>query len=80
MSNNTQEIRELRDIGNSRALKNLLKKREGYWQREVNKFVRDKDLTAAYGALARRDDIEKFLGVIKKQIEDLEKEDKNGKD
>lgn len=72
---NDLEIRELKSIIDSRAFANLLKVRKEYQQKEANRYVREKDIVSAYAAIAKYDDIEKTIEVIKKQIVKLEKED-----
>ena len=68
------EIRELKSIINSRAFHNLLKARKEHQQREANRYVREQDIVSAYAAIAKYDDIEKTIEIIKKQIVKLEKE------
>jgi hypothetical protein len=71
------ELGELSTISVSREWKaylSILKRHKEYLQGEVNKFVRAKDFTEAYGALSKMDDVDKQTELFYKRIEDLKKE------
>lgn len=68
------EIRELKNIINSRAFANLLRARKEYQQKEANRYVREQDMISAYAAVAKYDYTEKFLEIINLEIKKLEKE------
>ncbi len=51
----------------------LLKGRKEFLQKEVNRFVRGKDLMEAFGALSKLEDIDKTIDILKKRIEELRK-------
>lgn len=71
-----ESLRELKFIAQSKAFKLLLDERKEYAQKEVNRFVREKDLMGAYAALAKLDDTDKLIGLIKQKIDETQKETK----
>lgn len=69
-----RELTELVQVSESQAFKQFLDKRKEYLQNQVNKHIKQKDLTEAYGALARLDDINCMMDRLKQEIFNLRKE------
>jgi hypothetical protein len=68
------DIGELQNIVNSSALRRVLNYRKEFHQKEVNRFVREQNLIQAYGSLCKYDDIDKFLEILQKKVNELKKE------
>lgn len=69
-----ESLRELKFIAQSRAFNILLNERKEFAQKEVNRFVREKDLIGAYAALAKLDDTDKMIGLIQQRINETTQE------
>jgi len=52
----------------------ILKDRQIYLQKEVNRFIRTQNLIEAYGMLCKLDDIDKTLQIVVQRLETLRKE------
>lgn len=73
-SDTYRELTELVGVSESEAFKELLNSRKAYLQSEVNKFIRQKEWTDAYGTLCKLDDVDKTMDMLKKRIFDIRKE------
>jgi len=68
-------IGELISLLHSKSFLALLEERKNFLQGEVNKFVRAKDLIEAYGALMRKEDVDKTVEMMTKRLQELQKEE-----
>ena len=67
------ELEILVDSSKWRQYVSVLKKRQVYLQEEVNKWVNEKNLIEAYGALCKLKDIVKTMEMVNKRLEELAK-------
>jgi hypothetical protein len=72
--NSKELLGELKSIANSRALRLILEERREYAQKEVNRFVKEQNLMEAFAALARLEDNQKLIEIIKQKVAKIEKE------
>jgi len=69
-----KELSELVSIYESGVFREFLTTRKQFLQSEVNKFVRQKDVTEAFGALSKLEDLDKIMGMLSKRISELREE------
>jgi len=70
----TDLIGELSDVVNSRAVRMVLEERKVTLQKEVNACVRKQDWYSAFGAVAKLDDVEKFILMCQNRLDELKNE------
>ncbi len=78
MPDNKRAIAEIQGIISSRVLQETIKEHKEYLQKEVNNFVRQRDIVGAFGALSKLEDYDNIVKLLLKKAEDLKKEEENG--
>jgi len=74
MSNNkASEIGELQSILTSRTFYDVLAEHKVSLQKEVNKFIKDKDLMSAYAALRTMEDVDRITRLMQTKLDELKK-------
>ena len=77
-SDNSRDIAELQNIISSRLLHEEVNKHKAYLQKEVNKFIKEQNLTLAYGALCKLEDFDNVIKLLVRRIDELKKGEEDG--